>query len=99
MSNRTKVLRCCICHATFKGHGNNPWPVVAREVLDEDAGCCGYCNGTAVVPARFLARSLGAKTSAEFEIIARVFLAAPSGASWEDVKKTMMVSLEAGRAV
>ena len=41
-------FKCCICGGTFKGYGNNPWPVVN----DEDARCCDLCNSLEVVPAR-----------------------------------------------
>lgn len=41
-----KYKTCCICGKTFKGWGNNPWPVM-------DSGeCCDECNFTQVIPAR-----------------------------------------------
>ena len=43
-------FRCCICGRTFKGCGNNPWPVVK----DADAVCCDQCNDDKVIPARIL---------------------------------------------
>ena len=43
-------FRCCICGRTFKGYGNNPWPVDNRE----DARCCDECNAREVLPARIL---------------------------------------------
>lgn len=41
-------FKCCICGGTFKGYGNNTWPVVK----DDDAMCCDLCNSLEVVPAR-----------------------------------------------
>ena len=40
---------CCFCRATFRGWGNNPFPV-----LDEEgAVACGDCNAVIVLPQRY----------------------------------------------
>ena len=33
-----KSEKCCICKKSFKGYGNNPWP------LKEEGVCCNECN-------------------------------------------------------
>lgn len=43
-------MRCCICGKTFKGFGNNPYPVKTNP---EDR-CCDTCNWDFVIPARLL---------------------------------------------
>lgn len=48
-------IKCCICGKTFKGYGNNTWPVVT----DENARCCDDCNYSEVIPARL--RAMGIK--------------------------------------
>lgn len=40
--------KCCICGKTFKGWGNNPWPVMSGK----DDECCHECNVAYVIPAR-----------------------------------------------
>jgi hypothetical protein len=30
---------CCICHNTYEGFGNNPWPL-----MDTEDQCCDECN-------------------------------------------------------
>jgi len=37
---------CVLCEKTFKGDGNNPWP------LAENGLCCSLCNKDKVIPAR-----------------------------------------------
>jgi hypothetical protein len=37
---------CSICHEEYVGCGNNAWPV-------NDGRCCGYCNGSVVIPTRY----------------------------------------------
>jgi hypothetical protein len=43
-----KTFVCCLCHETFEGYGNNPYPVIT----DEGASCCDVCNRTIVVKTR-----------------------------------------------
>ena len=42
------LTSCAMCRVTFKGYGNNAWPILAGKVCDE-------CN-TQVVVQRFRAR-------------------------------------------
>lgn len=39
---------CCICHNTFIGYGNNPYPYNKNV----NALCCNQCNLVYVIPAR-----------------------------------------------
>ena len=41
-------MKCCVCGKEFKGHGNNPWPLVKTE----GSRCCDKCNSKVLV-ARF----------------------------------------------
>lgn len=41
-------MKCCICGKSFKGYGNNPYPVD----MHPDHKCCDQCNATVVIPAR-----------------------------------------------
>lgn len=41
-----ETYQCVICKGTFKGWGNNPFPV------REDGRCCDDCNQNVVVKAR-----------------------------------------------
>lgn len=36
---------CCLCGKTFKGYGNNPYPLVN----DPDAKCCDECNVKVII--------------------------------------------------
>ena len=40
---------CCFCRETFRGYGNNPWPVLAEGTA------CDACNRRIVVVARIQA--------------------------------------------
>lgn len=43
MANKFKMgtmEKCCFCHKSIKGFGNNPWPLEKRE----GARCCDKCN-------------------------------------------------------
>lgn len=48
METENGLKTCVLCGKTFRGWGNNPWPLSD----DEDAVCCDECNGTRVIPAR-----------------------------------------------
>ena len=37
---------CCFCRETFRGYGNNPWPVL------EGGTACDACNRSIVIIAR-----------------------------------------------
>lgn len=37
---------CVLCKNEYRGHGNNPAPVV------QEGRCCDDCNSTRVIPAR-----------------------------------------------
>lgn len=39
-------MKCVICGESFKGEGNNPWPVAFEGV------CCDECNYGLVLAAR-----------------------------------------------
>lgn len=41
---------CCICGFSYKGYGNNPYPVITTE----SARCCDACNDTYVIRARLM---------------------------------------------
>lgn len=43
-----EIKTCCICGKSFKGWGNDPWPVV----MDDDAKCCDDCDMSVVLSAR-----------------------------------------------
>lgn len=36
---------CCLCGKTYKGFGNNAWPLA-------EGTCCDECNATKVIPER-----------------------------------------------
>jgi hypothetical protein len=40
---------CCFCRDTFRGYGNNPWPVL------EEGTACNACNRSIVISARLQA--------------------------------------------
>lgn len=37
------MTRCVLCGKTFKGLGNNPWPLATK------GECCDECNNTKVI--------------------------------------------------
>ena len=37
-----KEFVCCICGKTFKGFGNNPYPLCHRD--DYESRCCNVCD-------------------------------------------------------
>ena len=45
---------CCICGKKFTGWGNDPWPVVIEEDVEDgvEAICCDDCNINVVIPKR-----------------------------------------------
>lgn len=45
MVNTTKTSKCCICHRSFIGYGNNAQPY-------KDGYCCNECNNNFVIPKR-----------------------------------------------
>ena len=50
MEAELPVNKCCFCGATFRGHGNNPAPVLPDH---EDPGvACDECNRKIVVKQR-----------------------------------------------
>ena len=55
--NLNNTYECCICHKTFTGWGNDPYPVEK----DPNAQCCDACNMGVVVPARMIAITRGAE--------------------------------------
>ena len=52
-----KEFVCCLCGETFKGWGNNPWPLNENE----EARCCDSCNGSLVIPARLARMEMAQK--------------------------------------
>lgn len=42
-----KEQKCCICHKTFIGYGNNPFPIYST------GKCCDTCNKNIVIPERY----------------------------------------------
>jgi len=50
MEAELPVNKCCFCGATFRGHGNNPWPVLPYR---EDTGvACDGCDFAIVLKQR-----------------------------------------------
>jgi hypothetical protein len=50
MEAELPVKKCCFCGDTFRGYGNNPWPV--RPYHTDTGVACDDCNDTIVVPQR-----------------------------------------------
>jgi len=51
-----ETKKCCICHNTYEGFGNNPWPL-----MDTEDQCCDDCNKQ-VTAARIADYLLNGKT-------------------------------------
>ena len=50
MEAELPVNKCCFCGATFRGYGNNPWPV--RPYREDTTVACDGCNFAIVLKQR-----------------------------------------------